>query len=399
MNRGEGKEILLLGFSHALVHGYMLILPAVLLLLMKEFQVGYFLLGVLGTISNFAFGLGALPAGFLSDRLGARRLILLYLFGSALSAVLISFSQSFLHLALSLGLLGLFCSLYHPCSLALLSHLKERGKAFGIVGALGNVGLALSPLVAGNLASHLGWRRVFPFFSLAGLILSISYLFLQRSLSSWERSRRKEEGLPPSLREGRLFDLRFATLLCMQMLAGFSFQGATTFLPTYLSRRVQVQLFSLDPVGIGGIMASISLIIGVFGQYLGGYLGQKTQTERLYLTMVCATLPFLLLTASSENALLVAAAAAFAFFYFCAQPIGNILLASFTSAAARGRGYGISFFFSFGVGSLAASFCGFIAEKVSLSGVFYALSLLTLLQASLAATLTRMQKGKSAPSE
>ncbi|MDH7499491.1 MAG: MFS transporter, partial [candidate division NC10 bacterium] len=342
MDRGEGKEILLLGLSHALVHGYMLILPAVLLLLMREFQAGYFLLGILGTISNFAFGLGALPAGFLSDRLGARRLILLYLFGSAFSAILISFSQSILHLAISLGLLGLFCSLYHPCSLALLSHLKERGKAFGIVGALGNVGLALSPLLAANLASQLGWRRVFPFFSLAGLILSVSYLFLQRGrLSSPERVRREKAGLPPSSGKGRLFNLRFAMLLCMQMLAGFSFQGATTFLPTYLSRRVQVHLFGLDPVGIGGVMASVSLIVGVFGQYLGGYLGQKMRTERLYLAMVSATLPALLLTASSTNAILVASAAAFAFFYFCAQPMGNILLASFTSASVRGRGYGV----------------------------------------------------------
>jgi predicted MFS family arabinose efflux permease len=138
-------------------------------------------------------------------------------------------------------------------------------------------------------------------------------------------------------------------------------------------------------------MASVSLIIGVIGQYLGGYLGQKSRTERLYLLMVCATLPSLLLTGSSRNAVLVMAAAAFAFFYFCAQPMGNILLASLTSAAARGRGYGVSFFFSFGIGSMAAGFCGLIAEKISLSAVFYALSALTFLQASLAFALFRVQ--------
>ncbi|MDH7498780.1 MAG: hypothetical protein QHH30_00140, partial [candidate division NC10 bacterium] len=54
-------------------------------------------------------------------------------------------------------------------------------------------------------------------------------------------------------------------------------------------------------------------------------------------------------------------------------------------------GYGVSFFFSFGVGSLAASFSGFIAEKISLSAVFYALFLLTLLQTGLAVTLASMQ--------
>ena len=391
MEKRERREVLQLGVSHALTHGYMLIFPAVLLLIMKEFDVGYFRLGILGTIANFAFGLGALPAGFLSDRLGARRLILLYLFGAAFIALLISFSKSFFHLAVCLGLLGLFCSLYHPCSLALLSHFREHGKAFGIVGALGNVGLAVSPLLAGYFASRLGWRKVYPLFAIVGLILALSYLLLQRSLLTKEKEKRREGRSSSSTGGGKLFNLPFAMLLCMQMLAGFSFQGATTFLPTYLSRRVEIQLLGLSAVGIGGVMASISLIIGVFGQYLGGFLGLKTNTERLYLAMVSATIPFLLLTGSTRNGILVAAAGAFAFFYFCAQPIGNILLASYTSAGARGRGYGVSFFFSFGIGSMAAGFCGFIAEKISLSAVFYALSMIALLQASLAFTLVRIQ--------
>jgi MFS family permease len=277
----EGREVFLLGLSHALVHGYMLIYPAVLVLIMKEFRVGYFLLGLLGTISNFAFGLGALPAGFLSDRLGARRLIFLYLVGSSLSALLISLSTTFLQLALGLGLLGLFCSLYHPCSLALLSHFQERGKAFGIVGALGNIGLALSPLLAGYLASLRGWRSSFPSFSLVGLLLALAYLIHGRKLGIGGEGRHRETLLTPAREDNGFLTPALILLVCIQMLAGFSFQGATTFLPTYLGRRVEMQLLGLDPVRIGGLMASISLIIGVIGQYLGGYWGQKSEPERL----------------------------------------------------------------------------------------------------------------------
>ena len=317
MDKGEKREVLLLGTAHALAHGYMLVFPAVLILIMKEFQVGYFMLGILGTVSNFAFGLGALPAGFLSDRVGARRLILLYLFGATLAALLISFAKSFFQLAAGLGLLGLSCSMYHPCSLALLSHLKDRGKAFGIVGALGNVGLAISPLLAGYFASRLGWRGVFPLFSLAGLMVAFSYLVHQKGLAWVGGDAERKKGSPPSLEKTKLITLPFVILLCMQTLAGFSFQGSTTFLPTYLSRRVEIQVFGLDPVGIGGIMASISLIIGVVGQYLGGYMGQKTDAARLYLLMVCATFPSLLLIGLARNVALVFVAGVFAFFYFC----------------------------------------------------------------------------------
>lgn len=392
MKAEEGREVFLLGLSHALVHGYMLIYPAVLVLIMKEFRVGYFLLGLLGTISNFAFGLGALPAGFLSDRLGARRLIFLYLVGSSLSALLISLSTTFLQLALGLGLLGLFCSLYHPCSLALLSHFQERGKAFGIVGALGNIGLALSPLLAGYLASLRGWRSSFPSFSLVGLLLALAYLIHGRKLGIGGEGRHRETLLTPAREDNGFLTPALILLVCIQMLAGFSFQGATTFLPTYLGRRVEMQLLGLDPVRIGGLMASISLIIGVIGQYLGGYWGQKSEPERLYLFLITATLPSLLAVGSSRNAILVLSAATFAFFYFFAQPVGNILLASLTSASARGRGYGISFFFSFGIGSMAASFCGLVAEKISLSAVFYCLSLVNCLQVALAIVLRGMRR-------
>ena len=42
-----------MGCSHAVNHGYMLIFPAVLLLLQKEFSLGYLGLGVIGSIMSF----------------------------------------------------------------------------------------------------------------------------------------------------------------------------------------------------------------------------------------------------------------------------------------------------------------------------------------------------------
>ena len=50
MQRDEKIIVALTGCSHALSHGYLLIFPAVLLLLQKEFSIGYLELGVIGNI-------------------------------------------------------------------------------------------------------------------------------------------------------------------------------------------------------------------------------------------------------------------------------------------------------------------------------------------------------------
>ena len=50
MTRDEKALVTLAGCSHGLTHGYLLIFPAVLLLLKEEFSMGYLGLGVIGKI-------------------------------------------------------------------------------------------------------------------------------------------------------------------------------------------------------------------------------------------------------------------------------------------------------------------------------------------------------------
>jgi sugar phosphate permease len=64
----------------------------------------------------------------------------------------------------------------------------------------------------------------------------------------------------------------------------------------------------------------------------------------------------------------------FFFFVFSLQPMMNVLLAQRTTLDMRGTAFGIYFFAAFGVGSLAASFSGYIAQTFGLPSVFLALS-------------------------
>jgi MFS family permease len=86
--------------------------------------------------------------------------------------------------------------------------------------------------------------------------------------------------------------------------------------------------------------------------------------------IVAVNIPFLMLMGHTSDMLLVLFSICMGIAYFSNQPISNTLIAEFTHSANRGLGYGISFFLSFGIGSLAAGFGGFIAESRGVAAVF-----------------------------
>ena len=94
MDHDEKMVVALTGCSHAFNHGYQLIYPAVLLLLQKEFSLGYLELGAIGNIMTFTYGLGALPGGLVYNRFGPKRLYLLCFLGSAMALLLVAFSPT-----------------------------------------------------------------------------------------------------------------------------------------------------------------------------------------------------------------------------------------------------------------------------------------------------------------
>src|SRR5512142_3115264 len=77
------RLVWLVGLSHAANHFLMLIFPAVLLLIQREFGLGFAALGALANAGLLCYGLGALPAGLLADRFGGERILAIWLLGGA----------------------------------------------------------------------------------------------------------------------------------------------------------------------------------------------------------------------------------------------------------------------------------------------------------------------------
>ena len=81
------KNIIITSIGHFLVHSMTMILPAILILLEKEFSISLVQLGQLATIQILFLGLGGFPAGVLADRFGSR-IVLMVFFASLISGKL-----------------------------------------------------------------------------------------------------------------------------------------------------------------------------------------------------------------------------------------------------------------------------------------------------------------------
>ena len=91
-----------LNWAHFLDHYVILIFPTVVLGLEAVYRRGYGDLLMLSTAAFTAFGLFALPCGWLADHWSRRNMMAIYFFGTGLSCIAVGLTQDFHTLAIAL---------------------------------------------------------------------------------------------------------------------------------------------------------------------------------------------------------------------------------------------------------------------------------------------------------
>lgn len=109
-----------------------------------------------------AFGSLLLLGGRIADLFGRKRTFIVGLAGFAIASAVGGASTGFIMLVTSRAVQGIFGALLAPAALSLLTTTfadpKERGKAFGIFGAIAGAGGAIGLLLGGILTEYLSWR-------------------------------------------------------------------------------------------------------------------------------------------------------------------------------------------------------------------------------------------------
>jgi len=114
------------------------------------------------TAYALAFGSLLLLGGRIADVFGRKRTFLIGLLGFAAASALGGAAGSFEVLVTARALQGVFAALLSPAALSLLTTTftrpDERGKAFGVYGAIAGAGGAVGLLLGGLLTEYLSWR-------------------------------------------------------------------------------------------------------------------------------------------------------------------------------------------------------------------------------------------------
>jgi EmrB/QacA subfamily drug resistance transporter len=114
------------------------------------------------TAYALAFGGLLLLGGRLSDLFGRRRMLIIGLVGFGAASALGGAATSFAVLVIGRGAQGAFGALLAPAALSTLTVTftdpADRGKAFGVYGAIAGAGGAVGLLLGGVLTEYLSWR-------------------------------------------------------------------------------------------------------------------------------------------------------------------------------------------------------------------------------------------------
>ncbi|MCW8378662.1 MFS transporter [Streptomyces justiciae] len=138
------------------------------------------------TAYALAFGSLLLLGGRIADLFGRKMTFLIGLVGFAGASAIGGAASSFEMLIAARALQGVFGALLAPAALSLLTTTftdpKERGKAFGVYGAIAGAGGAIGLLLGGILTEYLDWRwTLYVNLAFAAIAFVGGMLLLQRS--------------------------------------------------------------------------------------------------------------------------------------------------------------------------------------------------------------------------
>lgn len=159
--RQDVEVITLVGVAHGTSHFFHLLLPSLFPWLMKEFDLSFTQAGFLTTVFFVVSGIGQALAGFVVDRVGARRVLMFGIGMLSVAGVLVGLATSYAGLVLGAAAAGLGNSIFHPADFTLLNRrvtASRLGHAFSAHGLAGYLGWAAAPVFVTGLAGVWNWH-------------------------------------------------------------------------------------------------------------------------------------------------------------------------------------------------------------------------------------------------
>ena len=352
--RGQRLNFAFLNVGHFLDHLFMLIFATVAALrLTEEWGMSYAALIPYATPGFIAFGICALPAGWLADKWSREGMMVIFFIGIGASSIATALANTPIQMALGLLAIGAFAAIYHPVGLAMVVHGREKtGVPLAVNGVFGNVGVAAAALITGYFIDTGGWRNAFVLPGMISVGLGVVYAAIVRvgrEQSVYDRAATvatESTSRGAASVERSVFIRLFSIIMLTTAIGGIIFQGTTFALPKIFDERLTD--IAGSATAIGGY-AFLVFAIAAIAQLYVGYLLDRHSARTIFAVIagLQAVLFAIMYQLTGLAALLVSTA--FMLFVFGQIPINDVLVGRITKSEWRARMYGIRFILNFTV--------------------------------------------------
>ena len=365
--------------------------------------------GLLNTLTLLASGIGGVFFGFLADRVGRKRALMLSILTYSVCSFACGLSNSIVMLASFRFVLGLGMGGEWNTGATLVAETwptELRAKAIAVVQSSWAIGYALAALVAGIVLHFASWRTVF----FVGVAPALVTLWIQRGVPEsgmWEEHHRlahdsarvaEAQHRYESASFARLFVPPYlkstVALLLANLFGMFAWWGLFTWIPPYLSLPAEQGGRGFGVMGTTGLLIFLNLA-GMFPGYAGfGWVADRFGRRKSFIayTLLAAFLVPLYAAARSATALLLLGALV-AFFGTGFFSGSGIIGSEIFPTQLRARALGFTYNGARTLSSIAPFVIGRVGQARGLGWAFY-LCAGSFLLSALAATMLPETKGK-----
>ena len=369
----DKSEFLFLNIGHFLDHFFMLIFAtAAALRLTGEWGLSYAELIPYATPGFIAFGVCAIPAGWLADKWSREGMMVVFFTGIGLSAIFAGLADSPAQIAISLTLVGLFAAIYHPVGLAMVVRDKSKtGLLLAVNGVWGNLGVASAALLTGLLIDLSGWRSAFYLTGFVSILIGVSYLrFIRNNPLPLNSDNRKT--VQSSDSNSKDLWRIFAIILVTTAIGGLVFQSTTFALPKVLEERLSDIAGSAT---MNGWYAFIVFSIAAGGQLVVGQLLDKYSVKLIFVVVAALQALFFTVMIQLEGVTSLLVSIAFMLVVFGQIPINDVLLGRVVRSEWRSRAYALRYLVTFSVMASAVPFIAWIHQHWGFDRLFAVLAI------------------------
>ena len=343
---------------HFLHDGFSETLYVFLPLWAREFGLSFAQVGLIRSAYTGGMSAFQIPAGFLAERWGERRLLAAGTLVTAGGFIAAGWAGGFVPLLILLLAAGLGSGVQHPLSSSIVSKAYETGNrrtALGTYNFSGDVGKAGVAAAIGLLAGLIGWRWAGAVYGVVGVGAALAIVPLLSRLGAGGREvRAAADGPAPTgwgIRDGR----GFSALCAIGMVDNATRTGFLTFMPFILMAK---------DLQVGGVGLAFALVFvgGATGKFVCGLVADRVGVIRTVVLTEAATTALILVVVAAPLPLAMAVLIPLGIALNGTSSVLYGTVADLVSSERRSRAYALYYSLTIGASALAPTLWGLVSD-------------------------------------